>query len=83
MGHRVVGCGRRADRIAAIAERLGGDHLLGVCDTGDEASVAAWATSVLAALGEGSAPDVLINNAGVSADGAAGLPLWEVPEFCI
>ena len=42
--------------------------------------MAEWAAGVLAALGEGNAPDVLINNAGINGDGAAGLPLWEVPK---
>ena len=79
MGHRVVGCGRRADRIHAMAAALGGDHIFGVCDTADEGSVAQWSATVLAQL-DGVAPDVLINNAGVSGDAAKGMPLWEVPK---
>ena len=79
MGHRVVGCGRRAERIATMADALGGDHLFDVCDTADEGSVAPWAASVLERL-DGAAPDVLINNAGVSGDHAQGVPLWEVSK---
>ena len=79
MGHRVVGCGRRADRIRVMAAALGGDHIFGVCDTADEGSVAQWRATVLAQL-DGVAPDVLINNAGVSGDAAKGMPLWEVPK---
>ena len=75
MGHRVVGCGRRADRIADLASRLGGDHIFGVCDTSDEDSVMQWAAEVLAEVRQ---LDVLINNAGVSA--GQGMPLWEVPK---
>jgi NAD(P)-dependent dehydrogenase (short-subunit alcohol dehydrogenase family) len=78
MGHRVVGCGRRAGRIREMGAALGGDHIFGVCDTADESSVAQWSATVLQQLG--SAPDVLINNAGVSGDGAQGMPLWEVPK---
>ena len=79
MGHRVVGCGRRADRIRVMAAALGGDHIFGVCDTADEGSVAQWSATVLAQL-DGVAPDVLINNAGVSGAAAKGMPLWEVPK---
>ena len=76
MGHRVVGCGRREDRIAELAARLGGDHVLGVCAVDDEASVAAWAVHALSVVPEGI--DVLINNAGVSDGG--GQDLWTVPR---
>jgi NADP-dependent 3-hydroxy acid dehydrogenase YdfG len=75
MGHRVVGCGRRADRIKELAARLGGDHVLGVCAVDDEQSVRAWAAEVLGSVG---GIDVLINNAGVSDGG--GQDLWTVPR---
>ena len=73
-GHRVAGCARDADRVAALAERHGAPHRFDVCDVTDEADVARWAGAALDALG---APDLLVCNAGVINDDA---PLWEVDE---
>jgi NAD(P)-dependent dehydrogenase (short-subunit alcohol dehydrogenase family) len=72
-GHRVVGCGRTASAVAALSSRYPGPaHRFDVVDVSSDASVAQWATSVLASHG---APDILVNNAAAMNDRA---PLWEV-----
>ena len=73
-GHRVGGCARDAEAMAALAERHGDAHHFARCDVADEASVAEWAAAAMAHVG---VPDLLINNAGVINEDA---PLWEVPE---
>jgi len=72
-GHTVIGCGRRADRIADLSERFP-SAIFAVVDASDEAAVKDWSESLTAA---GHKVDVLINNAGVGA--GAGLKVWEVP----
>ena len=76
LGHRVVGCGRRPERIAQLQKQYDGDHCFAVCDVADEASVASWARSVLSEVS--SCVDVLINNAGIEMGG--GIPLWTVSK---
>lgn len=71
-GWRVIGCGRSADRLRALAADLGTSHRLEAVDVGDDRDVTAWARSVLDAV---PAPDLLINNAAVIARLA---PLWEL-----
>jgi NAD(P)-dependent dehydrogenase (short-subunit alcohol dehydrogenase family) len=72
-GHRVAGCARDAEAVAALAGQVGGPHVFGVADVTDDAAVAAFAERVLAELGP---PDLLLNNAAVINRNA---PLWEVP----
>jgi len=76
-GHRVAGCGRRADRVAELAEELSDDvgetHDFAVCDVTDDAAVGEWATRVLDRVGP---PDLLLNNAALI---NRSRPLWEVP----
>jgi len=76
-GHRVAGCGRRADRIAELATELasgpGEPHDFAACDVTDDAAVGEWAARVLDRVGP---PDLLINNAALINESR---PLWEVP----
>jgi NAD(P)-dependent dehydrogenase (short-subunit alcohol dehydrogenase family) len=72
-GHRVLGCGRDAERIAELIARYGSSHDLAAVDVSDRLRVEAWANRLLAAHG---APDLLINNAALINRNA---PLWEVP----
>ncbi|MHA3771534.1 SDR family oxidoreductase [Verrucomicrobiota bacterium sgz303538] len=71
-GATVIGCGRSEEMIEAMRREFGAAHDFDVVDVSDDAQVARWAKSVLAA---NDAPDLLINNAGVIAPNA---PLWEV-----
>lgn len=70
--HRVVGCARDAQAIAALAREYPQQRFDQV-DVTDEAAVARWAKSVLASHG---APDLLLNNAAVI---NANAVLWEIP----
>lgn len=72
-GHMVFGCGRSRDGVAALGEAVGAGGDFSVVDVADGAAVGAWACEVLE---RGSAPDLLINNAGVMARSA---PMWELP----
>jgi NAD(P)-dependent dehydrogenase (short-subunit alcohol dehydrogenase family) len=72
-GHTVAGCGRTSGSIEELTRQLGERHLFRVLDVRHDASVRAWAEHVLARLG---APDLLINNAGVTSRTAR---LWEIP----
>jgi NAD(P)-dependent dehydrogenase (short-subunit alcohol dehydrogenase family) len=72
-GHTVVGCGRSADHVAALAREFGPPHRFDAVDVRDAAAVAAWAADVLAAVGP---PDLLVNNAALMNTPA---PLWRVP----
>jgi 3-hydroxy acid dehydrogenase / malonic semialdehyde reductase len=70
-GHRVIGCARRADRLAALAAECGAAFLPAVLDVTDAAAVAALPGSLPEGWRE---VDVLVNNAGL----ALGLgPAWE------
>jgi NAD(P)-dependent dehydrogenase (short-subunit alcohol dehydrogenase family) len=71
-GHRVMGCGRSADRLAALAALPGGPHEFAALDVADDAQVAEWAEGILDRQGP---PDLLINNAAII---NANAPLWEV-----
>ncbi|MEL7059185.1 MAG: SDR family NAD(P)-dependent oxidoreductase [Acidobacteriota bacterium] len=73
LGHRVVGCGRDADRLTELTASAGAPHRFDRVDVTDDEAVRRWAVSVLETHG---APDLLINNAGVINDRA---PLWKVP----
>jgi NAD(P)-dependent dehydrogenase (short-subunit alcohol dehydrogenase family) len=72
-GHTVVGCGRSAEAIAALAAAMGRTHDLTALDVADDAAVKAWAERILAKHGP---PDLLVNNAAII---NANAPLWEVP----
>jgi NAD(P)-dependent dehydrogenase (short-subunit alcohol dehydrogenase family) len=78
-GHRVAGCGRRADLVETLAADLGAPHDFAVCDVTDDVAVGEWAARVLDRLGP---PDLLLNNAATINRNA---PLWEVPpeEFSV
>lgn len=71
-GHTVIGCGRSADKIAALSKEYGPAHLFSVVDVADDASVKNWARQALEQFGP---PDLLLNNAAVINENA---PLWEI-----
>jgi 3-hydroxy acid dehydrogenase/malonic semialdehyde reductase len=63
-GHRVIAAGRRADRLGALAEAVGGEAVLPlVLDVTDRAAVAAAIAGLPADWAE---IDVLVNNAGLA-----------------
>lgn len=72
-GHTVVGCGRSDSQITELQQTFGAPHRFDVVDVADDAQVAAWAQTVLAA---GLIPDLLLNNAAIMNQPA---PLWQVP----
>jgi NAD(P)-dependent dehydrogenase (short-subunit alcohol dehydrogenase family) len=76
-GNIVAGCGRNAEAIAELRDKYPASNRFDVVDVTSDASVSAWAKSVLASHG---APDLLMNNAAVINRAA---PLWEItaPEF--
>jgi len=85
-GHRVFGCGRRAERLAELeqeakAAALPGSFTVSVVDVAKAADVERWASEVLGLAG--SSPDLLVNNAGVSFEAGGvnshNVPFWEVP----
>jgi len=65
MGHTVIGCARRADRIERMRADFGTPHAFHVCDVTDENAVAALALEV----GRGHV-DVVIANAGIGTSSA-------------
>jgi len=71
LGHRVIGCGRSAEKVAEL-KALGVPHDFSVVDVSDDRAVAAWAERILTEQG---APDLVINNAAITNVPA---PLWEV-----
>jgi len=71
-GHRVVGCARSSEDLAALREEFPDHHFMTV-DVSDAGAVNDWARATLDVVG---APDLLINNAAIQVDLA---PLWEVP----
>jgi NAD(P)-dependent dehydrogenase (short-subunit alcohol dehydrogenase family) len=81
-GHRVVGCGRRTDRLDALRAELSGspgssgsEHVLVRCDVSDKDDVRSFRDHV---VGErGIVPDVIWANSGVAAPAGN---LWEVKE---
>ena len=72
-GWLVCGCGRDKAALAELQSALGDDHLLQACDVTDEAQVTKFEKAVIKKAG--SAPDLLLNNAGVINRNA---PLWEI-----
>jgi NAD(P)-dependent dehydrogenase (short-subunit alcohol dehydrogenase family) len=70
-GHRVEGCGTRADLADEVSRKTGAN--VERVDVASDAEVAAWARRVLERSG---APDLLVNNAAVINRSA---PLWLVP----
>ncbi len=70
-GHTVCGCGTSTAKVAELRKRWPGPNRFDVVDVADDASVAQWASEVLA----GGAPDLLINNAALINSPA---PLWEI-----
>lgn len=72
-GHTVIGCGRSAEKIAALSKQFGAAHLFSVVDIADNSSVQSWAAHAMDQFGP---PDLLLNNAAQINENA---PLWEVP----
>jgi len=72
-GHTVYGCARSKKAIDELRRRWGRPHSFDVVDVSVDNDVLSWAKRVLA---NGSAPDLLVNNAAVIVENA---PLWEVP----
>ena len=72
-GHTVLGCGRGADGILELRFAHPAPHNFAVVDVAEPNKVEMWAEKV---LGPDSAPDFLLNNAGVMNNPA---PLWKVP----
>jgi 3-hydroxy acid dehydrogenase/malonic semialdehyde reductase len=80
-GHKVIGTGRRKDRLDALAAELGKDLLPLAMDVADQASVEAGLAALPAAWQE---IDVLINNAGLALGiEPAHKALWEDWETMI
>ncbi|MDB6167156.1 MAG: short-chain dehydrogenase/reductase [Verrucomicrobia bacterium] len=73
-GHTVLGCGRGGEAIFELRMAYPAPHDFSVVDVALDNKVALWAAKVLEA---GSPPDLLINNAGVTARLA---PLWELDD---
>lgn len=61
--------GSNADKLAAFAKELGGDHKTLVCDLGDGAAVDQLVPQAVESLG--GKLDILVNNAGVTRDNLA------------
>ncbi len=73
LGHVVCGCGRSADQVARLRDRLSAPHRFDVVDVADHAAVEDWGESLVAQHG---APDLVLSNAGLINRPA---PLWDVP----
>ena len=73
-GHKVCGCARNAEQLALLQQQAGSQCLLQQVDVADPAAVAAWAATVMEAVGP---PDLLLNNAAVI---NANRNLWEVTD---
>ena len=65
-GARLALSGSNADKLAAFAAELGGDHVQLVCDLSDPAAVDQLVPRAVEALG--GQLDILVNNAGVTRD---------------
>ena len=68
-GARLALSGSNADKLAAFAAELGGDHVQIVCNLSDPAAVDALVGQAVEALG--GKLDILVNNAGVTRDNLA------------
>jgi len=73
LGHTVFGCSRQPRQVESLRAAFAAPHRFDAVDVTDDAAVARWAKSVLAA---GGPPDLLLNNAAVVNRNAV---LWEVP----
>ena len=73
-GHTVLGCGRGGEAIFDLRMAHQSPHDFSVVDVALENKVALWAAKILE---NDSAPDLLINNAGVMNRLA---PLWEIDD---
>lgn len=71
-GHRVIGCGRSLNAVKTLEVTHGQPHRFDCIDVTDDASVAAWAKSVVAQFGP---PDLLLNNAALINRNAN---LWQI-----
>lgn len=71
-GHTVVGCGRSQARIDELRNEHGAPHRFDEVDVATWPEVEAWGKGVVSEI---SAPDLLINNAGIINRNS---PLWEV-----
>lgn len=72
LGHPVSGCGRSADAIAELRDRLGPGHVVEAVDVTDAAAVARWSRTTVAEIG---VPRLVVANAGAI---HAQRPAWEV-----
>ncbi len=68
-GARLALSGSNADKLAAFAAELGGDHVQLTCNLSDPAAVDALVPAAVEALG--GRLDILVNNAGVTRDNLA------------
>ena len=68
-GARLALSGSNADKLAAFAGELGGDHATLACDLSDGGAVDALVPSAVEALG--GKLDILVNNAGITRDNLA------------
>ncbi|MEO6004097.1 MAG: SDR family oxidoreductase [Opitutus sp.] len=73
-GHTVYGCGRSGEEVFDLRMAHAAPHDFSVVDVALDNKVAIWAAKVLE---NDSAPDLLINNAGVM---NALRPLWEIED---
>jgi len=74
LNHTVIGCGRNGQEIFDLRMTHSSPHDFSVVDVALDTKVALWAAKVLE---NDSAPDLLINNAGIM----NGLrPLWEIDD---
>lgn len=71
-GHTVWGCGRSAEEIARLAKQYAAPHQFTALDVSDDRAVAKWADALCS---QGTAPDLILNNA-ATINGNA--PLWEI-----
>ncbi len=69
-GHTVLGCGRSAEQVDALANAYGPPHLFDIVDVTDDAAVKRW---VARCIDHAGAPDLLLNNAAIINRSA---PLW-------
>jgi len=72
LGHTVLGCGRSKDAIGEFRAAWPDPHDFDVVDVASDEQVKAWAERLLQSH---SAPDLLLNNAGVINKNA---PLWKI-----
>ena len=72
LGHRIVGCARSKERMAAMQREYGAPHDFTAVDVVSLEQVKSWAARILQTHGP---PDLLINNAALINRTA---PLWQV-----